>query len=150
MATERTSSDQLSMREHPDIMEIRDRLDRVAETPQAWTVDGLAMLGGLYVAISPWVLNFHTSHQSLTMSNLVFGLAAALLAAALGSMYSRAHGLSWAMPVMGLWIVVSMWLIRGTTLDTGIVLNNLIAGLCLVLLGLAAMSGQWMRRAEHR
>lgn len=149
MATQKTS-ESLSMHEHPDIMEIRDRLDRVAETPQAWTVDGLAMLAGLYVAISPWVLNFHAGNPSLAMSNLVIGLAAAVLAGMLGSMYSKAHGLSWALPVMGAWIIVSMWAIRGTTPDTGILLSNIIAGGCLVLLGMAMMTGQWMRRPAHR
>lgn len=150
MTTERTTPDQLSMGDHPDIIELRERLDRAAETPQAQAVEGLAVLAGLYAAISPWVVDFHAGNTSLTASNLIVGLAAALLALELGSMYSRAHGMSWVLPILGAWIIVSLWVIQSAALDTGVVLSNIIVGACIVLLGCASMGMQRMRIPQHR
>ena len=150
MTTERTIPDQLSMSDHPDIIELRERLDRAAETPQAQAVEGLAVLAGLYAAISPWVVDFHTGNTSLTASNLIVGLAAALLALELGSVYSRAHGMSWVLPILGAWIIVSLWVIQSTALDVGVVLSNIIVGACIVLLGVASMGMQRMRMPRHR
>ncbi len=150
MATERTTPDELSMSDHPDIVELRERLDRAAETPQAKAVEGLAVIAGLYAAISPWVVDFHTGNASLTVSNLIIGLAAALVALELGSAYSRAHGMSWLLPILGAWIIVSQWVIQSTTLDVGVVLSNIIVGACIVLLGAAAVGVPRMRRPHHR
>lgn len=150
MTTERTSTDQLSMSDHPDIIELRERLDRAAETTQAKAVEGLALIAGLYVAISPWVVDFHTGNASLTASNLIIGLAAAVLALDLGSAYSRAHGMSWVLPVLGAWVIVSLWVIQSTSLNLGVMLSNIIAGGCIVLLGIASMGMQMMRMPKHR
>lgn len=150
MTTERTTTDQLSMSDHPDLIELRERLDRASETPQAKAVEGLAVIAGLYVAVSPWVVDFHTGNTSLTVSNLIIGLAAALLAAELGSAYSRAHGMSWVLPILGVWVIVSQWVIQSTVLDVGVVLNNIIAGACIVLLGLGVMGMSRMRMPQHR
>lgn len=150
MTTERTTTDQLSMSDHPDLIELRERLDRASETPQAKALEGLAVIAGLYVAVSPWVVDFHTGNTSLTVSNLIIGLAAALLAAELGSAYSRAHGMSWVLPILGVWVIVSQWVIQSTVLDVGVVLNNIIAGACIVLLGLGVMGMARMRMPQHR
>lgn len=150
MTTERTPSEQLSMSDHPDIIELRNRLDRVSETPQAWTVEGLAVIAGLYVAISPWVVNFHGLNTSLTVSDLIVGLAAAVLAGGLGSAYSHAHGMSWVLPISGAWVIASMWAIHGTTLNLGVLLSNIIAGGCLLLLGLGSMGVQMMRTPTRK
>lgn len=102
------------------------------------------------MAVSPWVVDFHTGNTSLTVSNLIIGLAAALLAAELGSAYSRAHGMSWVLPILGVWVIVSQWVIQSTVLDVGVVLNNIIAGACIVLLGLGVMGMSRMRMPQHR
>lgn len=150
MTTERTTSDQLSMSDHPDIIELRNRLDRVSETPQAHAIEGLAVIAGLYAAVSPWVVDFHTGNASLTASNLIIGLAAALLALELGSAYSRAHGISWVLPILGVWIIVSQWVIQSTALNIGVTLNNIIVGACIVVLGAAAMGTSRLRMPSHR
>lgn len=150
MTTERTTTDQLSMSDHPDIIELRERLDRAAETPQAKAVEGLALIAGLYVAVSPWVVDFHAGNASLTVSNLIIGLAAAVLALDLGSAYSRAHGMSWVLPVLGAWVIVSLWVIQSASLNAGVVLSNIIAGACIVLLGIGSMSMQMMGVPRHR
>lgn len=140
MTTEGTIQDRHVMAGHPDMVELRDRLDRVSETPQARTIEGLAMLAGLYAAVSPWIIGFNVGNTSLTVSNLVVGLAATLLALDLGSAYSRAHGLSWVLPVLGAWIIVSQWVMAGTTIHASIAVSNIIAGALIVVFGLMAMA----------
>ncbi len=140
MTTEGTVQSRLPMSEHPDMAELRDRLDRVSETAQARTVEGLAVLAGLYAAISPWIIGFNTGNSSLTVSNLVVGLTATLLALDLGSAYSRAHGLSWVLPILGVWIIVAQWVMASTTLDVSIMVSNIIAGGVIVVLGVIALA----------
>lgn len=149
MTTEGTIQDRLSMADHPDMVELRDRLDRVSETPQARTVEGLAMLAGLYAAVSPWIIGFNVGNTSLTVSNLVVGLAATLLALDLGSAYSRAHGLSWVLPILGVWIIVAQWIMAGTSVDAAIMVSNIIAGGVIVVLGAVALTMPRMGAARH-
>lgn len=150
MTTEGTVRTAASMSDHPDLVELRDRLDRVSETRQARTVEGLTLLAGLYVAISPWVLGFSTGNSAMTASNLVVGLAVALLAMDLGSAYSRVHGMSWVLPVLGAWIIVGQFVIAGTVLDTSIVVSNAIAGAAVMILGAGAFTMQYTRMPRHQ
>ncbi|EKT81726.1 hypothetical protein WSS_A16189, partial [Rhodococcus opacus M213] len=71
---------------------LRQRYDQAAEQPTAQVADGLMLLSGLYGGASAWIIGF-ADQSSLTMSNLIAGLAVALLAAAFGSAYGRTHGM---------------------------------------------------------
>ena len=44
--------------QHPDIAALRMRYDEAAETPTAQVTDGIGVLAGLYLAISPWIIGF--------------------------------------------------------------------------------------------
>jgi hypothetical protein len=90
MTTERASSERLSIAQHPDIMALRERYERAAETPQAWVVEGLSFMAGVYAAISSWVLGFNGSAPSLVASNLVVGIAITMLAFGFAGFYARA------------------------------------------------------------
>ena len=136
MTTERASSEQLSIAQHPDIMALRERYERAAETPQAWMVDGLTFMAGVYAAISSWVLGFNESAPSLVASNLVVGIAITMLAFGFAGFYGRTHGLAWVLPLLGVWLIVAPWVIRGIDRTTSMILSNVIVGGCVVLLGL--------------
>lgn len=144
-----TAGASMPMADHPDMIELRDRLDRVSETTQARTVEGLAMLAGLYVAISPWILGFASGNTALAASSLIVGLAVAVLAMDLGSAYSRAHGMSWVLPVLGAWIIVGQFVTVAPIPDAGVIVSNAIAGGLIVVLGAAALTLQRMRM-PHR
>jgi hypothetical protein len=129
---------------HPDILEMRDRYERASCTPVAQAVDGLSMLSGLYLAISPWVVGFQ-SLTRLSISNLVTGLALAALALGLASAYGRTHGLSWIPPLIGLWTIIAPWVMGSATRAS--IWNNVITGAVILLLGLGAMAvGMRQRR----
>lgn len=122
---------------HPDILELRDRYERASCTPTAQAVDGLTMLSGLYLAISPWVVGFH-SLSRLSISNFVTGIALAALGLGLASAFGRMHGLSWIAPVIGLWTIIAPWVMSSATRAS--IWNNVVTGVVILLLGLGAMA----------
>lgn len=139
------STENLSMEEHPDITALRARYDRASETRIAKAVDGLTLMAGLYVAMSPWIVGFNTT-PTLLVNDLITGLAVAMLALGFASAFGRTHGMTWTMPLLGVWVIITPWVVSGITTSTGIVLSNVISGAVVVLLGLAALGVSMMRR----
>jgi hypothetical protein len=136
--------------QHPDLVELRDKYDRAAARPMVQVLDGLTVLAGLYLAISPWVLGFNGLH-ALAASNLIVGLAYCVVAMGFVAAFGRTHGIAWTAPIMGVWVIVSPWVIRGVDASTTTtMINNIIVGAVCVLLGLAAMSVGTRRMMPHR
>lgn len=133
--------------QHPDVAGMRARYERLAETPMVQATDGLTCLAGLYLATSAWVVGF-TDHSALTATNLIVGIAVALLALGFASAFGRTHGVVWLMPVLGIWTIIAPWIV-GDAGDpaTSAIVSNVIVGALIVLLTVPnMMSG--MRRAE--
>jgi hypothetical protein len=124
--------------EHPDLAEMRERYERISSTPRAVVVDGLVLLAGLWLAISPWVIHFNNTAPDLRVNNLVLGIAVAVVALGLATQPSLMARLSWATAVIGAWVIVSPWVVQRSGLNAGIILNNLITGAIILLLGVAA------------
>ncbi|MFG2501211.1 SPW repeat protein [Streptomyces sp. NPDC048441] len=121
---------------HPDVSEMRDRYARVLGGRDVALVDGPVFLTGLFCAISPWVVHFTGSQPVLTTHNLIMGIAIGLLGLGFTVAPARMYGLSWAMCAMGVWMIVSPWVV-GDSPDTGVILTNIIIGGLTFLLGLA-------------
>ncbi|MEV0493868.1 SPW repeat protein [Streptomyces atratus] len=121
---------------HPDASEMRERYARMLGGRDVALVDGPVFLVGLYCAVSPWVLHFTASQPTLVQHNLIMGIAIAVLGLGFTAMPDRMYGLSWAICAMGIWMIVSPWVV-GRSPDMGVVLNNVIIGGLAVLLGLA-------------
>ncbi|HEY6595449.1 MAG TPA: SPW repeat protein [Asanoa sp.] len=126
----------VTLEQHPDIAEMQARYERIAQTPTVQSVEGLTLLAGLYLAVSPWILNFSATTRDLNPVNLVSGLAVAVLALGYGAAYGRTHGLSWVTPIIGVWAIVAPWIVLTDPSDT-VILSNVIAGGVIVVLGLA-------------
>jgi SPW repeat len=122
----------LSIEGHPDLRELRARYEVASETVTARALAGLTLLSGLYIAVSPWVVGFADT-TPVAVSDLIGGLALALLALGFGSVYGRTHNVVWTAPVIGIWVLVSPWSTTGVDVGAGLVLSNVIAG------GLAAL-----------
>ncbi|GFJ92372.1 SPW repeat protein [Phytohabitans rumicis] len=114
----------------------------MAETPTAQAVDGLTLLTGLYLAMSSWIVGFV---GPLAISNRFTGLAVALLALVFAANFGRTHGIAWVIPVLGVWAIISPWLVDGPTARDAAVVSNIIAGALTVLFGLG-MTSAGMRR----
>jgi hypothetical protein len=74
----------------------------------------------------------------LSVSNLITGLAFAALAMAFAAAFGRTYGLSWIAPLIGVWTIIAPWITGSTT--TGTILNNVITGFIILLLGLGAVA----------
>ncbi|MEV5412158.1 SPW repeat protein [Thermopolyspora sp. NPDC052614] len=127
------------MRQHPDIVEMRERYDLAASQPTMQVAEGLTLLSGLYLALSPWIVGF-TDRQGITINNLVTGLVVAALALGFHSAFGRTHGLAWVLPVLGIWTIIAPWVIRGDQSTTGSIWSNVVVGVLITLLGLAALA----------
>ncbi|MEU0672189.1 SPW repeat protein [Streptomyces sp. NPDC006172] len=135
--TDRTHT---TMESHPDILEMRERherAERAASTQRGQAVEAMAMLTGLYLAASPWIAGFN-GLTTLTVNNLITGIAYALLLSGFGHAYERTHARAWAAVVLGAWTVIAPWAVAGEVDTTRTVVNNVIVGLIALLLALAA------------
>ncbi|HLL35888.1 MAG TPA: SPW repeat protein [Streptomyces sp.] len=120
---------------HPDVSEMRARYDRVLGGRDVALVDGPVFLLGLYCAVSPWIVHYTTSQPNLVPHNLIIGIAIGLLALGFTRAPERMYGLSWACCALGVWMIVSPWVV-GDGPDAGVIWNNIIIGALAVVLGM--------------
>ncbi|HEY7485868.1 MAG TPA: SPW repeat protein [Streptosporangiaceae bacterium] len=99
----------------------------------------MIFLSGLYLAVSPWVVGFDTM-TTLTVNNLITGIALATLAVGFASAYGRTHGVAWVTPLIGVWTIIAPWVVAGATATTSTIWNNVVTGAVAVVFGLAATS----------
>ncbi|AYY12439.1 hypothetical protein EF847_06695 [Actinobacteria bacterium YIM 96077] len=133
------SSHTPDIEQHPDVTAMRRKYDQVAETPMAQGADGIVFLGGMYLALSPWIVGF-TGHDSMMMSNLLSGLAIAVLAIGFVAAYGNLHGIAWVAPLLGIWAIVSPWLVDGGSPAGEVIASNVIVGAVILLCSLAMIS----------
>ncbi|MFF3848241.1 SPW repeat protein [Streptomyces sp. NPDC002328] len=135
-----TDRTQTTMESHPDILEMRERharAERAASTQQGQAVEALALLTGLYLAASPWIAGFN-GLSTLTVNNLITGIAYALLLSGFGHAYERTHARAWAAAVIGAWTIIAPWVVAGNVDTTRTIVNNIIVGVIALMLALMA------------
>src|ERR1700730_4315380 len=139
-----------SIDHHPDLLALRARYERVAESMSAHVTFGLALLTALYVAASPWIVGF-SGTASLATIDLIARIAAASLAVGVATHLDRAHGMTGTLPVLGAWVIVSLWVLPGFAPTAAMIWSNVVAGGFLALLGLHPASfGGGPRGAGHQ
>jgi hypothetical protein len=132
------TSSTTSIERHPDIVGLRMKYEQANETSVAHIINGLGLMAGLYLAISPWVVGFQTL-TPLAITNVLTGLVVVALAFGLATAYGRLHGLAWVMPFIGAWAFVAPWVIRGGVNTTPAMANNIAVGSVCFVLGLATL-----------
>jgi hypothetical protein len=145
----RRTAERPGLAEHPDAMEMRARYDRVLQGRDVMFVDAPIFLAGLYAAISPWVVTFAATQPQLQISNLIVGLAVAVLALGFTAAPERMYGLSWAICAAGVWLVISTWIV-GNSPDGGVIFSNVIVGAVIFLLGVASVGAAMRARAAMK
>jgi SPW repeat len=136
-----------SIDHHPDLLALRAGYERMAESMSAHVTFGLALLTGLYVAASPWIVGFGAMGQFI-WCDLIAGSAIAILAFGFASALDRTHGVTWTLPVLGLWVAFSPWTLQGNTMTTGMVWSHVTAGAIVTFLGFIATYFGMHTRAE--
>lgn len=136
-----STTPQSTMETHPDIVEMRsrhERAERATTTMGVQAIETLALLTGVYLAISPWVAGFNNL-QTLTVNNLIVGIAfAVLMSGGFGRAYERTHSMAWACCALGVWTIIAPWVISGDVDTTKTVVNNVLVGVIALVLGIAA------------
>ncbi|WP_448333812.1 SPW repeat protein [Streptomyces sp. DSM 41534] len=132
---------------HPDVSEMRERYARMMDARDVVFLDGPVLLAGLYFAISPWVVHFSGTNPNLMVNNLILGITVALLGLGLTTAPRRMYSLCWAMSAIGIWMIISPWVVaRGA--DAGVIANNVVVGAITCLFGLIA-AGMVMRKGRE-
>ncbi|MDX3232644.1 SPW repeat protein [Streptomyces sp. ME19-01-6] len=132
---------------HPDVTEMRERYARMLGARDVVFVDGPVLLTGLYFAISPWVIHFSGTRPDLTVNNLILGICVALLGVGLTTAPRRMYSLCWAMSAIGVWMIISPWVVTRFP-DAGMIWNNVVVGAITCVLGLVA-AGVLMRTGRE-
>ncbi|MFF4212057.1 SPW repeat protein [Streptomyces sp. NPDC001796] len=124
---------------HPEIAEMRERLERTAASGGAIALEGMILLAGVYAAISPWVVHF-SGTPFITVNNLIVGLAVGLIGLCMTLVPERMLRLAWVVAPLGVWLIISPWVVTAThSARAGIIANNVAVGAVTAALGLAAM-----------
>lgn len=149
-------SSTVSIERHPDIVAMRQKYERANNTWASHILTGLVLLCGLYLATSAWIVGFQ-SLTPLAISNLATGAVLVALACGLTAGFERWHGMTWVIPVLGVWAFVAPWVIRGGVNTTPAVSSNVsvgavtfVAGLALMFLGGRRMMKMMDARMESR
>lgn len=132
-------TEQAHMARHPDLIELRKRYDAASASPIAEGAAGLAILGAVFLAASPWIVGF-SALTAITITNLIAGAALAVLVLALVSSYGRLHGLTFVVPVLGIWTIAAPWVIAGAMNVTRTIYSNCFAGGAILVLGLVMLA----------
>jgi hypothetical protein len=125
---------------HPEIAEMRERLERTAASGGAIALEGLVLLAGVYGAISPWVVHFSASEPNITVNNLIVGITVGLIGLGLALVPERMFRLAWVVAPLGVWLLISPWVVTAAHgARASILWNNCWLGAVTAVLGLAAM-----------
>lgn len=123
------------MATHPDLIELRKRYDMAAARPVVAITEGFTLLAAAYLAASPWIVDFRAL-PTITVNNLIAGGTLVVLALGLSAAYGRLHGLTWVVPVIGIWTIIAPWVMAGAVDTTRTIWSNAITGGAIVVLGL--------------
>jgi len=127
-----------SIDHHPDLLALRERYGRAAESMTAQGTFGFTLLTAVYAALSPWIVGFQDT-RALAFNDFIVGTVCVALAFAFAMALDRSHGMTWTLPVFGIWFIVSPWILHGVSPHGAMMWSNVIAGVVLTVLGLNAM-----------
>lgn len=99
---------------------------------QVATASGLDILAAIWLLISPFVLGFRYV-ASATTNDVIFGIIIGILAAIRFFGAYAASSLSWINAVLGLWILVSPWVLQ-YSYSAVATWNSVIVGIIIIVL----------------
>jgi hypothetical protein len=112
------------------------------EIQEAWNwQDWLDMVLGLWLAVSPWILDFAESEPAAARNALIVGIAIAVLSALTFLAYHIVE--EWVDVLLGLWLIVSPWVLSASS-DPTVVADFVIVGAVVL-----ALSGYEIWAARH-
>jgi hypothetical protein len=101
--------------------------------PQVQWASGLNIIAGIWLLISPWVLNFSALEMARNNA-VIFGIVVGVLAAIRLFAVPTASWLSWVNAILGIWVFIAPWVL-GFTGDTVAFWDHLVLGVIFFILG---------------
>lgn len=126
-----------SIEQDSDMLAKRAGYERAAASVTAQATFGFTLLTALYVALSPWIVGFNAT-TTLAVNDLIVGITVAVLTFGFASALDRTHGMTWILPVFGVWLIISPWILRDVSPTAGMIWSNVLAGALITLFGLFA------------
>lgn len=139
-----------SMEQHPDVVDLQRQYGANLGSPQTVVVEGLLALAGAWAALSPWVLGFAYINPTMAVNNLFIGVVVAALGLGITGTAERGGGLSWIAIPLGGWLIISMWIGAVISPGIGMMVNNIITGAAIVLIGAAVAGVNLMAMGRNR
>lgn len=101
----------------------------------------IALLGGLWIAILPWVMNFATTSPQLKVNDLIIGLAAAFIAVCSMTALRGVTGSGLANVVLGAWLIANAFEPFLTPGGVGFMIGQIVGGAVVLVFALAGQLG---------
>ena len=102
------------------------------EIQEAWNwQDWLDMVLGLWLVVSPWILDFADDDPAATRNAVIVGIAIAVLSALTFLAYHVIE--EWIDVILGFWLIVSPWLLSSAG-DAIVVADFVIVGAIVLAL----------------
>ena len=99
---------------------------------QMRTASGLDIIAGIWLIISSWVLSY-ASHTTPFWNDVIIGAVIAVIALIRFFGAWRASWLSWINVVLGIWLIISPWVLGYTGIHAA-AWNNVILGIIVIVL----------------
>lgn len=138
------------MEKHPDVVDLQRQYGANLGSPQTVVGEGLLALAGAWAALSPWVLGFAYINPTMAVNNLFVGVVVAALGLGITGTAERSGGLSWIAIPLGVWLIISMWIGAVLAPGGGLIVNNIITGAVIVLVGGSVAGVNLMAMARNR
>jgi hypothetical protein len=117
---------------------------------------GSVLLAGLYLLISPWVLQ-PFDQLGVAASDVVTGIVLALLGFGCARSFHRLRAIAWIVPVIGAWVICVPWVtahggaaartgLTGSSLSSAAWTGNVVAGAVVVAGGVLLTTSAWLKR----
>lgn len=126
--------------EHPDLLALRAASEGATVRPPAQALECMSLLAGVYLAISPWVVDFHASAPALTGNNVITGLVLVALSLGFVPAFERTHSMGLAAAAIGVWTIIAQWVIQSSPTNAGIIASNVAIGAVVLVLALATLA----------
>jgi len=130
------SERETGMAAHPDMYEMRRRLDGATLSAPEKALIGISPLVAGYLVLSPWIVGF-SNRSNLTVSNVGAGaLYLLLVVLVLFDSLNRLAPMMVSTPLLGIWVVVSPWAVSGNAANAGTISSNVASGVVATFVGM--------------
>lgn len=104
-----------------------------AHRAQVQTASGLDVLAGIWLIISPFIVGY-SAITGATVNDVILGIIIGILAAIRFFGAYEAAFISWINVILGIWVLISPWVLDYFSISTSALSNNVVMGIIVIIL----------------